>query len=553
MKNHSKFYIAGAAAMVALMASCAVDQDSGASNSVNALYGRAVDGYLAGSLIYVDSNENGKLDVWEERGVTDIQGFIGYNPNSTTDYCADGVAVDKAIHCLKIVSDKEVTLRVVGGYDLSTSAPFTGSMYFKVDAKTSSISNLLVSSPIQSLMALLSDADKATMLTNENTASTLTLTSADLASDFMAFVNPANVTAQEVWLVKLAIELQKTTDIIGGNLAASYSGSTGYKGFGESGGLPDDGNGFVYQAIANRFATVAPSTSMNAFITSDINNIINEASNLAAAKLALLNDLQTAVTPNTALVATLNSRVTNMLARIQDIFVTNSATLLGATITAAQMNGGIRAIDAITRLSADPAQTDVGTIATVITFSNDPTYITNLANPGADVLDVVAEVKAGTVTVVGDVDNYAARSTVDSIVPGNNLDGQQLALEDGTNSVALQFTGGVDTDLDGSADEGTLTLQIDAFSTGGGNDLFTPTDSDGDGVADPISITGDWQKLDDYSMLLTIEPVPGVTETLIVKPSVDELGNTIYNFDLGGETIEWNAGAGGTNGFTAIP
>lgn len=90
-----------------------------------AFYARAIDGYLAGSTVYVDQNENGKLDAFEPRALTDNDGFFSYNHRRGTDYCATG---GLAQHCLRgsIDADAEVVIRVTGGYDTLTKLPFKG-------------------------------------------------------------------------------------------------------------------------------------------------------------------------------------------------------------------------------------------------------------------------------------------------------------------------------------------------------------------------------------------------------------------------------------------
>lgn len=107
-------------------------QDVGKSSSTpdRVLAARAIDGYLAGATVYVDQNENGKLDAFEARATTDNDGYFSYNQVTKTDYCAASVAANLAKHCLRapLAANAEVLIRVTGGYDTVTTLPFEGTL-----------------------------------------------------------------------------------------------------------------------------------------------------------------------------------------------------------------------------------------------------------------------------------------------------------------------------------------------------------------------------------------------------------------------------------------
>ncbi|MBL8267834.1 hypothetical protein [Steroidobacter sp.] len=98
---------------------------SSTGSTSRAFYARAVDGYLAGATVYVDQNENGKLDAFEPRALTDSDGYFSYNHSTNTDYCASG---GLSQFCLRgaIAANTEVLIRVTGGYDTVTQLPFKG-------------------------------------------------------------------------------------------------------------------------------------------------------------------------------------------------------------------------------------------------------------------------------------------------------------------------------------------------------------------------------------------------------------------------------------------
>ena len=98
---------------------------SSSGSSSRTFHARAIDGYLAGASVFVDLNENGKLDAFEPRALTDNDGYFSYNHSTGTDYCAAG---GLSQYCLRgaIDANAEVLIRVTGGYDTITHLPFEG-------------------------------------------------------------------------------------------------------------------------------------------------------------------------------------------------------------------------------------------------------------------------------------------------------------------------------------------------------------------------------------------------------------------------------------------
>lgn len=128
-----------------------------------ALYARVIDGYIAGANVYVDQNENGKLDAFEPRAVTDKDGFFSYNHVTGTDYCADGVSAELEKHCLRapIGASGDLLIRVTGGYDTVTGRPFQGTLSLR--AKDLKKDDLRLVTPLTSLVAHESETDPETL------------------------------------------------------------------------------------------------------------------------------------------------------------------------------------------------------------------------------------------------------------------------------------------------------------------------------------------------------------------------------------------------------
>ena len=128
-----------------------------------ALYARVIDGYIAGANVYVDQNENGQLDAFEPRAVTDKDGFFSYNHVTGTDYCAAGASEALARHCLRapIGSNGNLLIRVTGGYDTVTGMPFKGALSLR--AKDLKKEDLRLVTPLTSMVAHEAETDPETL------------------------------------------------------------------------------------------------------------------------------------------------------------------------------------------------------------------------------------------------------------------------------------------------------------------------------------------------------------------------------------------------------
>ena len=68
-------------AVLTLIGCGVTTQDAGTGDSgAGQVSGVAVDGYIALAVVYVDTNTNNKLDVWEARALTDARGYFTYSP-----------------------------------------------------------------------------------------------------------------------------------------------------------------------------------------------------------------------------------------------------------------------------------------------------------------------------------------------------------------------------------------------------------------------------------------------------------------------------------------
>lgn len=115
------------------------EQDSGGTAQV-VVEGRAVDGPLAFANVFVDLNENGQLESFEPRAITDRNGYFGTNGLDASNpefvsYCALPETDVRSQHCLELpnVGEAEALIRIVGGFDTLSGTSFEGELTRRVD------------------------------------------------------------------------------------------------------------------------------------------------------------------------------------------------------------------------------------------------------------------------------------------------------------------------------------------------------------------------------------------------------------------------------------
>jgi hypothetical protein len=209
-----------------------------------AFYARAIDGYLAGATVYVDQNENNRLDAFEPRALTDNDGYFSYNHDTDTDYCAAG---GLAQYCLRgaIDANAEVIIRVTGGYDTVTQLPFKGVLSLR--SSELDRDDLRLVTPVTSMVADSSSGveDKIQMLIeagilqpgglNEDPMESLEITRAQAAAIIARIIGEAGKVAYtpaafedvetDAWHAAYVAMLTKPVDTFGLNGSGTF-GST---------------------------------------------------------------------------------------------------------------------------------------------------------------------------------------------------------------------------------------------------------------------------------------------------------------------------------------
>ena len=523
-------------------------QDNGTGDTgASAVSGVAVDGYVARAVVFVDTNKNNKLDVWENRALTDSKGYFTYNPIDAVNYCELAKDHDDYTYCLKIPAGyDEVMVRITKGLDLTTLDPFTGTLSMMVSSNASSIENVIVGTPITGLMAEMTTQQKTDFFATE------TGLDVDLAKlDFLDFDTVDLMTgAQRLELLKLALKIHKVADSVAGVLDVAFAQAGDTNLFGVKEGIPTDASVYVYRAMAEKItdaqsisAALADQTLMEGIVSqafAKMSAVVNDY-NIANASSAYdipASPNSTAIATNSLrIVAVVDSVFSNVLQAGDYVDVASQS----HTYTASEDGKSrMRAVDIVASLIRSGAAEEAIANAEDLA-KNNVLYLNYLTSSKADVTGIKTKFKAaGTIDEEGA--NYGSRQSFSDLfsdntagLTGTNNDGfsgNTLAIGEGGDSVGVNFLA---NDADPSATSGTMTIDA-SFADG----AFAKEDADGNTEA--LALEGTWEQIDEYTMLMNIE-VAGVIEPVIVKPTVtqDADGNdvTAYYFDLGGEQKIW--------------
>lgn len=385
--NYQKsiFTISIVAALAGLTACGVSTQDEG-SASVTPVSGIAVDGYLKGAKVFVDTNNNNKIDVWEPRAKTDVRGYFSYSPEfvnkdgqtvEAKNYCDMTPVTNEAIeagdyvvksgedlsalknpldYCLNVPGGvDEVVLKVINGKDISTKLSFTGTLSASINLSEHDIASPSVVSPLTSLKSVLGDqAD--TILASEN------LTDEDIAKDFMNF-DDADLFADDAErraLLSLALRLHSVSDMIAGRLDRQFDQDVladpnntslvaeGF--FGTTPGIANNVATMVYDKMAEKLsemtlsALLGSTTEMQSIVESTWTDLVSLVESYNETKRNNASD----DTPEEDLNLYLNSSV--------DSTVANSIAADAVSLAATVSNAFSSALSAI---SDDPNTTSV--------------------------------------------------------------------------------------------------------------------------------------------------------------------------------------------------
>lgn len=240
------------------------DPDDGTGNNIttSTLVGLGVDGYVAGGLVYYDTNENFLLDSWEPRAFTDSDGYFSQSKmrddGTRINYCAASATVAQQKFCLEVTGTSDNALiRLVGGYDIFSGEPFKGSMSLRTTIPFPEGSPPVIS-PLTTLLAQI-DTDLTAQAYADRRTRLLALfglNNDDTLLDFLADPNAAGGINSQAY--QAALQLQKSVEVISNKFAEHYPM------VGTEPDIPVDVSEIVFAALEQQLSTITDLTQTDA-------------------------------------------------------------------------------------------------------------------------------------------------------------------------------------------------------------------------------------------------------------------------------------------------
>lgn len=506
-------------------------QDTGSSGGNNlgassrVFHARAIDGYLAGATVYVDQNENGKLDAFEPRALTDNDGYFSYNHRTSTDYCAAG---GLAQHCLRgtIAASAEVLIRVTGGYDTVTQLPFTGVLSLR--SSELDRDDLRLVTPLTSMVAG-SSQDTQTKLQQLIQAGVLQ-PNGSLDDDLLEAGRVAEMTRAQLTAIM--------SRVIGeaGNL------SLGTSAFDD---IESTAWAHSYVAIAAQtFEGVARGDDFGATFSSTVTleDIARRVIHLSAyPDQAMPADY---VLPNISAVRPLLQFTAELVALNEEI----AAALSGAA-TQEEIKAILRLqMVAVERALANPSDPELADLTDWVRnqLAQGNGLGSDFSELGGDDIDLGALIAAGY-----DFDPVSNSISASAKIPAEAADTFAALVntafgvsvhEVGEQGAALFFVSG-----ESGARAGDIDVCVRYRGDDGDFDTTSSTDPNG-----AMLISGRWGLLNDHTLTLNVDVAGGVRSMLL--EAVDGSGaDRDYRFDFGRELSDWSGSAPSGFATGAVP
>ena len=535
----TKNTLIGSAAMAVLVACGGTGQDDGqVSTTQQQFSGRVIDGYLARTTVFLDSNNNGTRDAWESYAFTDNDGFYSYNPKTETDYCAEDTAAHHTLYCLESFTEyDDVVIRVDGGYDVLTGEPFYGQMSRRIKVTDAELPGGVIS-PLTSLVTSLeSEQDISTVLES------LGMTDADLAVDYLDTDGAGTIDDE---LLNTALTIHKVVTVLGDSLTDTYTE------IGNNYGTPNDATSMVYSALAEAVQNLGIDAAL-------LEESLHQTLDTAEAELrdvyaqrdfTLPPDMGDAQQPGEF---ARTAEIASDIAPVVDALINQQ----GAATTSLDVAGKARALESLViKAMNENSGTDLS-IANAVEFfvdaGNEPLIGALVDSLSADTADLKLLAKNNFKGADFDsaLDVTQSSSVPDGVEPFSGIGGTTLRLSDMNPGIAPDalddseiefYFSGDSSDLEGSF-SACVKLITDAKSDG------TLGDNDSRGEV----ATGFWSLLGavdgkSYSVLVTVDFL-GSTYQRIIKPAgtelVDGVSHLAVGFDDDGRLKTWHS----VNGF----
>jgi hypothetical protein len=480
-----------------------------AGSTTRVFHARAIDGYLAGASVYVDQNDNGKLDAFEPRALTDNDGYFSYNHRTGTNYCADGGLTQ---YCLRgtIAANTEVVIRVTGGYDTVTQLPFKGVLSLR--SSDLNRDDLRLVTPQTSMVA-----DSSSNIQSKVDA----LIAAGVLNDSLNDDLLASGDIQRMSRAQLAAIISRTTGEVG-NLAlgpATFQDieSTSWA------------NGYI--AMAAQIIDFGPTQTFESTFSS-----VDALAEIAR------QALYTAQNPGQVTPATYQLPNPSSFQPLLD-FTADLVALSEEIVGALQGVGTPEDLKAVLRLQmvaaeralANPSDPELSNLTDWVrnqlaqgnglgtdlaALGEDDIDLSTLIAPGfgfdpnSNSISASAKIPVGAATAFASLVNTAFSVSLDK--PGERGD-------------ALFF-------VSGAANARSGDIKVCVRYRGDDGDFDTTSSTDPNGA---LLVGGHWSLLDDHTLTLSIDVAGGV-RSLLLKAVGTNASGLDYRFDFGNDLSDWS-------------
>lgn len=477
------------AALLGLQGCDADDPDVGSAVETAEFQGKLIDGYLAGATIYLDLNNNSRLNAGEPSAITDKDGYFSQSKDGI-DYCREGAPEIESKHCLRaVVADTSAVIRTFGGFDLTTNEPFTGSLAREVTVSASGVVDNTVVTPLTTAVA--AAEDKQQLLDD------LGITEDDLDVDFLSEEEfSSELTGKALSLHKVATVFSEILDEV-------------FDEFGQDFVLPGNSYDMVYQGL------VASQPADGEWTTADLFAAFNLAEQAAADAYAEQNlsipsvafDVKSdAVADAVVILGVIETTISE-----ETTFDSLEQNLLGVELVTTKIvyeEATEEEVEQIVELIED-ADSDLNTL---------------LADENADFQGLL-EV---TIDETTDFDELVVVDPQDLTTAANTQLSINYSDDETTGAFHIFFSGQAGTGV------GTLVTCLNYEST-------DPDLNQSEFDIEDVNTEGSWFNVGQNAMVLTLSLVGGTYEVMLTSKGVDGEGLYEYSFSYGGDNVSWTS------------
>lgn len=532
-----------ALAIAALTGCGGTGQDVGSINQSTpkqTFSGRAIDGYLARSTVFLDSNNNGTRDAWEAWAFTDNDGYYSYNPKTQIDYCAASASPLEAQYCLVSSANYDnVVVRIDGGYDVLTGEPYLGQLSRRLPnlSETPSNTENQIISPITTLLTNISEQQSQTSI-----LASLNLTNSSVNVDYL---NVGNAGIADMNIFNAAMRVEKVVNVLSDRLNDTYTE------IGEDFGTPNNSNSYVYNALAQQLLQNSDRNFNQVVENSDSITSIISQSETALRNIYTQREFELPTTISTAQIARSNQLATSVVQVVNRVIDPTEV----VSIDLDRLRGASRTVETlvIKAVSEVGEDTSIANLVEFVTNQNNTTLVDTLIQSlSEDTSDLSTLVQNNFSAEDFDSEEEIRQASQLSELAERftQIAGKQLRVSDldlGSAPNALKdmelevYFQGIESDLEGGFTACAKFIE-DAHSDG----------TLGEGNTRGELISGYWSLLNagdggSYSLLLTIQFLGSNYSAIMKAIGPTEIGATTYKqfrFDNDGDYRIWHSEQG---------